>query len=115
MFSTTVMLTEALDLAREESQALFDRDVDRADALSAKRAEILAAACAALRPQAGEKALQCLRLLDAAQKDLTAEASKLLGELRTQYRQGRKMTGYFDSDRKLNRELKKSFYCDAVS
>ncbi|MDR2669052.1 MAG: hypothetical protein LBC14_03745 [Desulfovibrio sp.] len=115
MFPTTVMLTEALDLAREEAQALFDQDVDRADILSAKRAEILAAVCGALRPHTREEAEKHLRLLDKAQKDLTSEAGNLLGKLRTQYRQGRKMTSYFNNDRNLSREQKKSFYCDAVS
>jgi hypothetical protein len=115
MLPTTAMLAEALDLAREEAQALFDQDVDRADTLSAKRAEILAAVCGALRPHTCGEAEKYLRLLDKAQHDLTAEAGNLLGKLRTQYRQGRRMTGYFNNDRSLNRELKKSFYCDAVS
>ncbi|MDR2123545.1 MAG: hypothetical protein LBP38_00980 [Desulfovibrio sp.] len=115
MFPTTAMLTEALNLAREEAQALFDQDVDRADTLSAKRAEILAAVCCALSPHTRDDAEKHLRLLDKAQKDLTAEAGNLLGTLRTQYRQGRRMTAYFNNDRSLNREQKKSFYCDAVS
>ncbi|MDR1685047.1 MAG: hypothetical protein LBR82_01155 [Desulfovibrio sp.] len=115
MFPTTAMLAEALDLAREEAQALFDQDVDRADTLSAKRAEILAAVCGALHPHTRNEAEKHLRLLDNAQKDLTTKAGNLLGTLRTQYRHGRRMTGYFNNDRILNRELKKSFYCDAVS
>ncbi|MDR1946570.1 MAG: hypothetical protein LBQ51_05330 [Desulfovibrio sp.] len=115
MFPATALLSEALDLAREEAQALSDEDVDRADALSAKRAGILAELCSTLRPHAGEDAVKHLLILDKAQKDLTAEAGKLLGKLREQYRQGRKMAGYFNNDRRLNRELKKSFYCDTVS
>jgi hypothetical protein len=115
MFPTTAMLAEALDLAREEAQALFEQDVDRADSLSAKRAEILAAVCGSLRPHAADEAEKHLRLLDRAQKDLTAEARNLLEKLRAQYRQGRRMTGYFNNDRSLNKELKKSFYCDVVS
>ncbi|MDR2605274.1 MAG: hypothetical protein LBC55_08010 [Desulfovibrio sp.] len=115
MFPTTAMLAEALDLAREEAQALFEQDVDRADTLSAKRAEILAAVCGALRPHTREEADKYLQLLDKAQRDLTTEAGNLLETLRTQYRQGRKITGYFSNERSLNRELKKSFYCDAVS
>jgi hypothetical protein len=115
MSPTTAMLAEALDLAREESRALLEHDVDRADDLSAKRAEILALACASLGRHTGEEDMRCLLLLDKTQKELTVEAEKLLDRLRAQNRQGRKMTAYFNNDRNMNRELKKSFYCDAVS
>ncbi|MDR2800049.1 MAG: hypothetical protein LBB52_02140 [Desulfovibrio sp.] len=107
------LVEEALDLARAEGEALAEQDVDRAEGLSRKREEII-------RRILGEAACETelrkdLIRMRAAQKELLEKAENLHNTLLSQHRNGRRLTAYFDGDRRLKRELRRSIYCDSMS
>ncbi|MDR3177166.1 MAG: hypothetical protein LBU06_11625 [Desulfovibrio sp.] len=107
------LVEEALDIARAEGEALAEQDVDRAEGLARKREEIIRRI---LGEASGETELRGdLIRMRAAQKELLEKAGDLRDALLRQRRNGRRLTAYFDGDRRLKRELRRSVYCDALS
>ncbi|MDR1489801.1 MAG: hypothetical protein LBS65_04850 [Desulfovibrio sp.] len=107
------LVEEALDLARAEGEALAEQDVGRAEELSRKREEILGRI---LKEATGETELrEDLILMRTAQKELLEKAENLRSVLLRQRQDGRRLTVYFDGDRRLKRELRRSVYCDTTS
>ncbi|MDR0826283.1 MAG: hypothetical protein LBN33_00155 [Desulfovibrio sp.] len=121
MCAIAALIDEAMALAQEEGQALSDQDVDRAEDLSLKRAKlvrkIMERAAATAEPgQDGEFDLRAALLrMRTVQEELLDKAEKLRDDLLRQRQTGRKVTVYFDGDRRLSQENKRALYCDALS
>lgn len=115
MHAATMLLEEAFKLAQLEDAALDAEDVDRAEELSVQRSNLLRQAwdergdCdpALLREQ--------LVKMSSAHDALMNKAIGLQGRLRSQMAAGQKQTKYFDGDRYIYAQARKSMFCDKVS
>ena len=115
MHPSAAKLEEALSLARLEESALADEDLDRAEELADKRADLLFDAWSLRKGYAVELLCERLQELQAVQQRLNERAESLRDRLSNQISSERKQSKYFDGYRHAKAQAQKSFYCDKRS
>lgn len=115
MPSCAVLLDELLEVSGAEERALADEDMDRAEELAERRAVLLKDIWSNREGYDVEALKLALSKAREIQSRLQDIAEGLQEKFRQQQSAGRKQAKYFNTDRHLHAQMKKSFYCDKVS
>jgi hypothetical protein len=113
MHTSATLYDEAISLARLEELALEEEDIDRAEELADRRADLLFDAWR-LRG-AGELLVEQLQTLQSIQQHLQERATRLRDKLGGQIAAERKQSKYFNGYRHDQAQRQKAFYCDTHS
>lgn len=115
MHKCAVLFDRFFFLANLEKEALIAEDMDRVNSLALERTGILEKAWQ--EREGFDENLLREQLLKAGkcQETLADAANILHKKYREQQKNGRKQNRYFNTERYINTNLQKSFYCDKVS
>jgi hypothetical protein len=115
MHPSAAIFDEAISLARLEELALKEEDIDRAEELADKRADLLFDAWRIREGYANDLLVERLQTLQSMQQHLQEQATLLRAKLGAQIVTERKQARYLDGYRHANEQRQKSFYCDKRS
>ena len=115
MHPSAAMLDEAMGLVRLEEMALAEEDVDRAEELADRRADLLFDAWRVREGYAEHLLLEHLQKLQTMQEHLQDRAEALRAKLADQISTERKQSKYFDGYRHASAQSRKAFYFDKRS
>lgn len=115
MHACPALLEELQGLIADEEKALADEDVDKAEALATRRADLLQQAWQAREGFDASELQSRLEALLVKQRQLEQQALALQQSLRERQSAGRKQTRYLNGDRYIHAQAQRSFYCDRIS
>ncbi len=115
MHPCAALLEEIIALCRVEGQALADEDVDKAEELANQRFDLIQKAWDSREGYPEDRLHASLLLIRDEQARLQTVAEALHDKLRERQHAGRKQTKYFNQDRHIQSQLRRSFYCDKIS
>ncbi len=115
MHPCAALLEEIIALCRVEGQALAEEDVDKAEELANRRYALIQKAWDLREGFPEEELHASLLTIRDEQTRLHSAAEALHDKLRERQHAGRKQTKYFNQDRHIQSQLRRSFYCDKIS
>lgn len=115
MHPSAAMLDEVFALVRLEELALAEEDVDRAEELADRRADLLFDAWRLRGGCPDDLLVEQLQKLQDMQRHLQDKAEALRAKLGAQMSAERKQAKYFDGYRHASAQAKKAFYFDKRS
>ena len=115
MHPSAAILDEALALAKLEESALIDEDLDKAEELADKRADLLSDAWRLRKGYAEDLMIEQLQKLHAIQQNLQHRAEALRAKLGNQMSTERKQAKYFDGYLHDKAQSQKAYYFDKRS
>ena len=115
MHPCMLLLDEAFEVAKQEEQALATEDVDQIEALSTKRADLLAKAWDQRKDMDEEELKNRLQEMQAVHEKLTTTSKYLHESIRSQLNTRRKQNGYLAGAKSRTAHANKSFYLSKTS
>ncbi len=114
MHPCAALLEEIIALCRLEGQALAAEDIDRAGELATRRSALLHKVWASREGYPEDRLRASLLAIREEQQGLRSAALALHDTLGERQRSGLKQSRYFNQDRYIQSQLRRSFYCDKI-
>lgn len=115
MHPCAAYLNEVQEVMRNEQAALAAEDLDLLEQLADQRHTLLKKAWDARAGYDESQLLNHLLEVEKLQQGLREKAQELQVDLRRRMNDGNKQARYFDGDRHIHSQLKKSLYCDTAT